>query len=972
MATRACSGRLYNTLVKFSVIIWTCVYVIRGELPINYGSLVIACVLFSVPGIRSNCEEPPPVPNAIRQGQWQGGDVSYSCYPHHVLVSGDLYRCCEEDIYDGDEPKCVYDCGAPRTIPGTLYSLGSTLQGSTISYDCDFPHEEFGSNSPDVQCDEETKQWTHTQFMCYDTSSANLALNKPALHNGNSASYLVDGSDSTCNTVISDHHLIEIDLGQVVNVIKLEIIIGNELPLVNVSVLNSNNNILSTCKISLTSIPPWTPTTLHCNPTYSTRAPGDILYVAAKLLSPMQMSFCEMKVTATNYYGDCGKPPTQPGQEASYTTTGENSIATISCVSPWHAKSGSNSIVCHLTQWSQSSLECTLESNIAENAVAMNVDGEAALDNDISTCYTGLNNGINNPNWQIDLLALYSISSISVTFGVNGMNIAHYIKISDDNGGTRYCQPEYPRDGVTLFDCPQGPVGKYINMTAAWPIHICDVKVHGMLHQGVLDCSMDSQGRDYKGYQTVTVFGKTCLPWLINSSFTAWLFPDVVASNVANHCRNPQTFEKERPWCLVSQTEWELCPVFECSSFCKTTTDGFQYDGEVSFAVSNKTCEMWRKSRFRHDFSGNVQHCQNTYKDQTQPWCITDLATNTYEFCLIPDCPKTVPPTITVSENSTGFDYENELQTCMHWSPFPFMAPWNPLHIHLDYRGTILNSFCPWSGMPIIRLFCIRHNLQLTFLDFICDPGALAVENTESSISSFFETTVALSSASPSVLTIDSSDMTSFTFTDQTLLSEAISMFETSSDNLQESTDVSLSDSLSEIQSSTLIDIQPSTTIELLSITDALSYYITTSSVASTHQLNTDTILEPSSQDSTTLQPSAFPLTDSVSESSPLVTSASSFLTNVTISRCPCLCNNNPFWDEAKIKVYKLRLFELLHLDKRNLSSTYRKKNCIRDNRPLAIATGGVGVTVIICVFLYLASSDVYLVYNQVIRILKT
>jgi hypothetical protein len=74
-------------------------------------------------------------------------------------------------------------------------------------------------------------------------------------------------------------------------------------------------------------------------------------------------------------------------------------------------------------------------------------------------------------------------------------------------------------------------------------------------------CSIDDNCTDYRGHQTITKNGNTCIPWADKSGWTNSDRPGHGLEE--NYCRNPDN-ESQGIWCWINQDDYEFClPVKE-------------------------------------------------------------------------------------------------------------------------------------------------------------------------------------------------------------------------------------------------------------------------------------------------------------------------------------------------------------------------------------------------------------------------
>ena len=93
------------------------------------------------------------------------------------------------------------------------------------------------------------------------------------------------------------------------------------------------------------------------------------------------------------------------------------------------------------------------------------------------------------------------------------------------------------------------------------------------LHTDQLGCQEGSPlGSDYKGNASITVSGRTCQMWSVQTPHThGW-----TDQGDHNYCRNPD--REAGAWCYTTDPDvrWELCLVPECDSLPQTGLTFYQ------------------------------------------------------------------------------------------------------------------------------------------------------------------------------------------------------------------------------------------------------------------------------------------------------------------------------------------------------------------------------------------------------------
>ncbi|XP_041481816.1 plasminogen-like [Lytechinus variegatus] len=163
-------------------------------------------------------------------------------------------------------------------------------------------------------------------------------------------------------------------------------------------------------------------------------------------------------------------------------------------------------------------------------------------------------------------------------------------------------------------------------------------------------CTDDANGVNYRGDLSVTLSGKTCLPWTFHEKrATPTNYPDRGLGD-HNHCRNPD--DSFTAWCYVSETDgqWEYCAIGDFSPSCNTDpgcykyTSGKDYRGNVSITRNGRECQAWTSQKlFRHWSTpekypnaglGDHNYCRNPGNEHFA-WCFTADVTTRWEFCNI-------------------------------------------------------------------------------------------------------------------------------------------------------------------------------------------------------------------------------------------------------------------------------------------------------------------------------------------------
>ena len=104
-----------------------------------------------------------------------------------------------------------------------------------------------------------------------------------------------------------------------------------------------------------------------------------------------------------------------------------------------------------------------------------------------------------------------------------------------------------------------------------WPM---TAQVFFYLHFITVDCKKSELGYEYNGTLSVTISGRKCQKWSIqtphaHSNTNPEWFPERSITEVSNFCRNPSGWV-EGPWCYTidSKVQWEICDL----QFCQGNT----------------------------------------------------------------------------------------------------------------------------------------------------------------------------------------------------------------------------------------------------------------------------------------------------------------------------------------------------------------------------------------------------------------
>lgn len=176
-----------------------------------------------------------------------------------------------------------------------------------------------------------------------------------------------------------------------------------------------------------------------------------------------------------------------------------------------------------------------------------------------------------------------------------------------------------------------------------------------------------------RGNISHTIHENQCITWS-NQIYYIWgrydhEFADNDIIAAGNSCRNPNNFSF--PWCYTIQNgvTYQLCSIPFCpghccydkSPFCtdvtvntrncKTTQQGSDYGGNISYTIQGYQCQAWNQQHphehligvFDYEFpdkdvyaAGNS--CRNPKNGELGPWCYTTQYGVECQFCSIPFC----------------------------------------------------------------------------------------------------------------------------------------------------------------------------------------------------------------------------------------------------------------------------------------------------------------------------------------------
>ncbi|RUS72188.1 hypothetical protein EGW08_020053, partial [Elysia chlorotica] len=386
---------------------------------------------------------------------------------------------------------------------------------------------------------------------------------------------------------------------------------------------------------------------------------------------------CDLKPHGVESITGCGEPPHRRGWTmVSFDGYALGDRANYTCALGFYYRMGSKMAECSRTRtWNGPYLECTDERNLA-------LDGTILRDNNFETCTTlssGAITDIRLPNFmevrEVVLTLQAGKGPLSTSGGSPNVNAVIH------DGTDRPLYDVTVTDEGYLLKSPFQPITDQLRLSVTSEMTICEVAIFGRNSSETLECTSQLSGAaDYKGNLSVSKSGHQCIPWAEHSRIADFIFGDGDSSYVSNYCRNPYDirtnalYSGSRTICFyrdnLGTIKKDYCEVFTCHFGCRNDEDGVEYQGELNYAGTDNTntCEQWDAGDHRFsrkaDFAGgttNHNGCRNPGRSQERAWCITDSQAMPviYEYCNIPECPKSLEIEWTVSidlNNQTEID----------------------------------------------------------------------------------------------------------------------------------------------------------------------------------------------------------------------------------------------------------------------------------------------------------------------------
>ncbi|PAA64574.1 hypothetical protein BOX15_Mlig018513g1 [Macrostomum lignano] len=258
-------------------------------------------------------------------------------------------------------------------------------------------------------------------------------------------------------------------------------------------------------------------------------------------------------------------------------------------------------------------------------------------------------------------------------------------------------------------------------------------------------CRTDRLGTSYRGNQSTSVTGKTCIRWdSAPGVYTAatWPVSGETISAANNYCRNPNN-SPVGLWCLVSTTDWEPCVVPVCVPIngCPSPqSDSYRYKDLITYSgcarwssVYSSRSSDWYNSKVVPPTSSAIisqplfhpgvmpdltldaaaDYCRNPDNDITGPWCPTVAGTK--QYCANP-CYLTVCMTDTQGLYYAGTVSVTRLNVpCQSWvSKFPVSHPYSTSGWFPDGSAELAKNYCRTPDQNKWGPWCYKSNYNGT------------------------------------------------------------------------------------------------------------------------------------------------------------------------------------------------------------------------------------------------------------------
>ncbi|XP_004401166.1 PREDICTED: plasminogen isoform X2 [Odobenus rosmarus divergens] len=193
-------------------------------------------------------------------------------------------------------------------------------------------------------------------------------------------------------------------------------------------------------------------------------------------------------------------------------------------------------------------------------------------------------------------------------------------------------------------------------------------------------------GRTYRGTMSKTKDGIACQKWRDTFPHKPNYTPEKhpLEGLEENYCRNPDNDEKG-PWCYTTDPgqRFNYCDIPECEDECMHCS-GENYEGKISKTKSGLKCQAWSsQTPHAHGYIPSkfpnknlkMNYCRNP-DGEPRPWCFTMDLNKRWEFCDIPRCTTSPPPSGPTYQclKGKGENYRGKVSvtvsghTCQRWS----------------------------------------------------------------------------------------------------------------------------------------------------------------------------------------------------------------------------------------------------------------------------------------------------------------
>ncbi|KAM3930890.1 plasminogen-like [Leptodactylus fuscus] len=202
-----------------------------------------------------------------------------------------------------------------------------------------------------------------------------------------------------------------------------------------------------------------------------------------------------------------------------------------------------------------------------------------------------------------------------------------------------------------------------------------------------LENCITGDGKTYRGTECKTRSGKTCQEWTATiphtPNYTPKNYPN--AGLDSNFCRNPDG-DPNGPWCYTTDPNqrFEFCDIPKCEDDECFHCNGENYKGKISKTKSGLDCQNWNSQKpHAHGYKPESipeknlinNYCRNPDGD-LQPWCFTTDPNTRWEYCNVPRCTSSLPPSHPGKQclSGNGESYTGNIavtisgKTCQAWN----------------------------------------------------------------------------------------------------------------------------------------------------------------------------------------------------------------------------------------------------------------------------------------------------------------